>query len=446
MPRKPSFYWEVERGVYRTDTGGKTKRFPGIARDDHARIGIAFDEYLRELDAAERPPEPTVDDLCLLFVKACTSGRGVSARTARSHKERLTVFSEFAPDEKTPIIGSRPASTLAARDLKNAIRHWEQEGLSGHYRAGICRSVKAACAWAATEDGGYILKSNPMAEVRAPATGRSPERYSDRREIAAFLRFLWRRAGASPGIYRRFGRMLALMVRTAWHAGARPGDLAAAWRDDYDSEPMSITLPPERHKTGRKTGRSRVIFLTPTLVRALNRLLAMEGAHPVSIFTHKRGKGSVDHEKDSTCAQKRIEQLQGEPWGKFVTLPNGRPSFITDTGPLCQAIRKIRAEAVAEAKRLKKAKLPTRGLELIQDEGDNRLVLYRLRHTTLSDNLMDDGNPHTVAELHGTSVRMLETTYAHLLKDHLSATAADLTAKRRAAKGRVAAKGGAVGK
>ena len=268
MPRKPSFYWEVERGVYRTDTGGKTKRFPGIARDDHARIGIAFDEYLRELDAAERPPEPTVDDLCLLFVKACTSGRGVSGRTARSHKERLTVFSEFAPDEKTPIIGSRPASTLAARDLKNAIRHWEQEGLSGHYRAGICRSVKAAWAWAATEDGGYILKANPMAEVRAAATGRSPERYSDRREIAAFLRFLWRRAGAAPGIYRRFGRMLALMVRTAWHAGARPGDLAAAWRDDYDPEPMSITLPPERHKTGRKTGRSRVIFLTPMLVRA----------------------------------------------------------------------------------------------------------------------------------------------------------------------------------
>jgi hypothetical protein len=77
----------------------------------------------------------------------------------------------------------------------------------------------------------------------------------------------------------------------------------------------------------------------------------------------------------------------------------------------------------------------------VATKGDNRLVLYRLRHTTPRDNVMDDGNSHTVAELHGTSVRMLETTYAHLLKDHLSATAADLTAKRRAAKGRVAAKG-----
>jgi hypothetical protein len=45
-------------------------------------------------------------------------------------------------------------------------------------------------------------------------------------------------------------------------------------------------LPMDRHKTGRKTKRRWVIFLTPMLNRAVKRLLAMEGAHGVAIFWH----------------------------------------------------------------------------------------------------------------------------------------------------------------
>jgi integrase len=91
----------------------------------------------------------------------------------------------------------------------------------------------------------------------------------------------------------------------------------------------------------------------------------------------------------------------------------------------------MRDEAVEEAERRKKAGAKTWGLELIKGEGDNRFVLYQLRHTTASDHLMNQGDATTVAELLGTSVRMLETTYGHLLDDHLAKAHEMLSGKRR---------------
>jgi integrase len=418
MGRRAGFHWDKREQAYRTDAGGTTRYFRGIAREDHAGIAAAFSSHLAELDSRDRPPEPDVFDLVARFAAAA---RGIKARTKRTHKERLERFCLFPAKESPDVYGLRRASSLTAGDLRKALRAWEAAGLSEHYRAGICRSVKAAFAWAATEEGGKLIPSNPMAEVRAPAIGRSPQRYAERREVAAFLRFAWRRAGASPGIYRRFGRRLVLMMRAAAHTGARPGDLCSAWWSDFDRREGTITLPPDRHKTGRKTGRPRVIFLPPALVRALRRAEADPDRHPVAIFTHKRGKGSGG---EGTAEA-------GEPWGEFTTLPDGRPSFDANSTPLSRAVRIVRVEAVEEARRRKAAGEPMRGLELIRAEGDNRFVMYLLRHTTASDHLMAGGDAMTVATLLGTSVKMLETTYGHLLHDHLSKTAGELARWRR---------------
>jgi integrase len=452
MPRRPKPFWSARDQCYRTDVGGTPHYFRGITRDDHVGVARAFAAYLAERDALDRPPEPDVLDLCNRF---CDAGRRVKPRTVRTHRERLARFCDF-PEPGPASLGARRAATLKAKDLRDALRAWEAAGLSDHYRAGLCRSVKAAFAWAATEEGGRLIAADPFAEVKGPTVGRAPVRYATRREVAAFLRFAWRRFGATARagtrhvagrawreaeelpsgtptpcfgeLYLRFGRRLLLMLRVAAHTGARPGDLAAAWWADFDAAAGTITLPPDRHKTGGKTTRPRVIFLTPALVRALRRERDREGRHPVAIFTHKRGRGGV---------ARGAERDAGEPWGEFATLPDGRPSFDADTGPLARAVRGLRAEAVAEAKRRASAGEPLRGLEAIRDEGHGRFVFYLLRHTTASDHLMGGGAPATVAEILGTSVRMLETTYGHLLEDHLRRAARELHSRRRGSTGNV---------
>jgi len=435
--RRAGYYWEKRTQAYRTDSGGRTKRFYGIARDDQVGIATAFSSYISDLDAESRPPEPTGLDIALAFTK---EPMGRKPRTVQSHRERLVFFSKFKLKAKDPALGSLRAAEYRAAHLKSLVKKMKAEGHSPHYITGIVSSVKAAFNWAASEEGGSLISSSPFGrEVKAPPIPRSPERYATRAEVAAFLRFAKNRAetvklGKIPkkarkddvlktcALYRGFARQLLLLVRVSAHTGARPGSLASAWWEDFDPARGTIILPPDRHKTGHKTARALTIHLPPILVRALTRKRGKPGSHPVAIFTHKRGRGGVD---------RGAEKEAGEPWGKFTTLPNGKPSFDADTGPLCRTVRKLRAEVVAEAKRRKNAGKPMRGLDLIQDEGDNRFVIYKLRHTSISDDIMNGGNIATVAELKGTSPRMLETTYTHLLSDHLDQAAKTLHAKRR---------------
>jgi integrase len=233
-----------------------------------------------------------------------------------------------------------------------------------------------------------------MKEVPGVATPRAPERYADPAEIAAFLRFAWRRAATLTPIYRRFERKYVLLVRAAMHAGCRPAELATAEWSDFQSEKGRIVLPASKWKSGGKTGRSRTIYLTPRLVRALLREQARPDRHPTHLFSHKRGPGGRG---------RGATKQQGEPWLKKA---------------LTRHTRNMRALAIA-------AKVP------VEDVGDNRFVLYRLRHTRASDALMAGMDLASVAELLGTSPRMLETTYGHLLDEHLAEKAAEMAAKRR---------------
>lgn len=418
MGRRASYHWDKREQCYRSDAGGRANYFRGIARDDHAKIATAFAEFLEQLHDERRPEVLTVQDVCLAFVAA---PRGIKPRTIKSHKDRLLVWMEWSPSDDEGVLAGRPMTAIEPKALKAPLRAWADAGWSDNYRAGIAQSVKAAFAWAASEDGGKLIPENPFAGVKVPSAGRSPERYAERREVAAYLRYAWRRAGESYGIIKRFNRNLVLMIRVAAHTGARPGELCAAWWDDFDDERGTITLPPDRHKTGGKTKKNRVIYLTPGLVRALERERNREGRHPVSIFVHKRSPGAAATGGPNA----------GEPWGHFVTLPSGRKSFEPKSSALSHRIRKIREAAVAEGARLKKLGKPTRGLEFIKSEGDNRFVLYQLRHTTASDHLMNGGDVSTVAQLLGTSSVMIETTYGHLLDDHLSKASERLTGKRR---------------
>jgi len=128
------------------------------------------------------------------------------------------------------------------------------------------------------------------------------------------------------------------------------------------------------------------------MLRAIRRL---DGGHPTYIFTHKRaGRGAQG--PDSRA-------LWGVAW---------------NSNSLGRKVRDLRRQAIA-------AGLP------LEDVGKNRFVMYRLRHSKASDDLMAGGNPTTVAALLGTSTKMLEKRYGHLLKTHLTRSADELLALRR---------------
>lgn len=417
MPRRPGYYWDKREQAYRTDAGGKAKYFRGIARDDHAAIAAAFTTHLEALDKARRPPDLDLYDLIAAFL-AADRGRK-RRRTDVNNKQRLLKSAGFPATEHPDEYGLRPARSFVSADLKSAIRAWQKLGHAPITIAGICLSVRTAFRWAASEDGGRLIPANPFADFKVPSVGRSPDRYAERAEVAAFVRFVDRKMRAIRTEHRRrFAGTLLLLIRVAIYTGARPGILVSAWWPDFDAARRTITLPPDRHKTGHKTGRPLILYLPRFLARDLARERDRPGRHPVAMFTHEMGNWGMD---------RKVKPAEGEPWGSFITLPDGRPSFDPEPAALIRRVRVLRREAIELATALRAQGKPTRGLELIRDKGHNRFVMYRIRHTKASDDLMAGGNATTVATLLGTSVNMLDKFYAHLQDDHLSRAADELS-------------------
>jgi hypothetical protein len=117
-----------------------------------------------------------------------------------------------------------------------------------------------------------------------------------------------------------------------------------------------------------------VIFLNPKCLRLLCAIRPLPDRHPDFIFTHKRGRFSE--------SRGATNPWHGEPWREKT---------------LQQRVCKLRKEAIQA------------GIPLLED-GPNAFVLYRLRHTRISDDLMAGGVIGDVAAIHNTSPRMIATT------------------------------------
>lgn len=303
-------------------------------------------------------------------------------------------------------LGRRNAASLVPEDMTRFVG-LASARFSPNYVSSICSTVAAAFNWSVKS---RRLTVNPIAGHESPVVPRSAERFAERAEAAAFLRF-WRSRLDRASVAGRFDRSTLLLERVLIRTGARPGELCKLWWADlrWEGGVTSVghsfaraVIPPERWKSGAKTGKSRTLYFSPLLSRALRRVHDRPGRHPVSVFVHGRGRGGKG---------------AGEPW---------------ESGSrLSKKILHVRREAIERAGQLRAAGLPTRGLELIRDDGPNRLVNYRWRHTAISTLLMMGVDVPTVAELTGTSPQMIYSVYGHLLDSHLSAAAEKLGTGRR---------------
>ena len=134
MSRNASVHWDTAKGAWRTDAGGKTHYFRGIAKNNKAEAKLAFEAYLRDIGARYvRTSDPTVEQLAELYLQH--SKRHARPRTLEGHVEMLRAFALF-PDEDSPSrYGLRRARTIRGADLVAMERAWAERGLSPHYRA-----------------------------------------------------------------------------------------------------------------------------------------------------------------------------------------------------------------------------------------------------------------------------------------------------------------------
>lgn len=91
----------------------------------------------------------------------------------------------------------------------------------------------------------------------------------------------------TTAILRRAHKRFRLIYTALRLSGARPGELARAQISDYDTAKGCITLAPTQHKTGRKTGKPRVIVVGKKFSKLLKLAIGKRTSGP--IFRSPRG-------------------------------------------------------------------------------------------------------------------------------------------------------------
>jgi integrase len=206
------------------------------------------------LMAADPANVPRADDMkvcvvCDLFLD--WSEKHHKPDTFRGYQDFLQDFCELF-------------GTLLAKDLKPLhVTRWldSHPGWKGSRRNAVV-AVKRAFNWADAEG---VLRPNPVKGVKKPPQRRRDRVLTEeeRREILAAIKD------------RPFREFVFAMMET----GARPGEVRRV-----TAAPVNLDLGVwvfREHKTAQRTGKPRVIYLTPAMVELTRRLVAEHSEGPL---------------------------------------------------------------------------------------------------------------------------------------------------------------------
>ena len=316
--RKSDGWW------YFHDDNRKAHRLSQNKRD-------AFEAWHKiELAADDSSPLARFDAVADSFLEWTAAHR--SPKTYEWYVRALTAVCEG--------LGGTPIRQLK----KHQVRSWvDGTGAGAATRRSYLTAIKRVITWAVDEG---LLDRDPIGKLERPAT--------ERREVIVpavdYARIVAAADRGNASQYRR-GAFRAFLVALR-HSGARPGEISGVTAAEFVPEAGVWLLA--NHKTKRKTGRDRVIYLSPCLV-TLSRILA--AARPTGpLFLNSEGK----------------------PW--------------TTNAIRCR-MRNIR----------KALDLPA------------GTVAYAFRHTFATEGLLNGVEEHVMAELLGhTSTAMLTKHYSHL--------------------------------
>jgi integrase len=206
---------------------------------------------------ADPLPDATVAAVCDQFLDWCQKHN--AARTYQWYRDFLQDF--CAHCGKTPAAELKPFHVTGWLDRHGG---WKEA------RRGALIAVKRAFNWAADEG---LLRANPVKQLRKPPAKSRGRVLSAAERQAIFDSY----PAGDP--FRDF--LLALQ-----ETGARPGEVAAVTAADIDLKGGVWVL--RSHKTARKTGKPRVVILTPAAIELCKRLI---GEHPDGpVFRNSHGK------------------------------------------------------------------------------------------------------------------------------------------------------------
>ncbi len=377
-----------------TDPGGKRRYHyatPEFPRTETGRRKATewMEAMLRSLeDRVVQADGWTLEDLRKLYldhVDTRLAAGEAAPETYDGHRKALNLICGTPRGGLT--YGHLEARTLTTKDVGDLVKLWT--GKSPTTIRNRIGSLQAMLNWAARPIPGRplerIITANPIAGMDLPRPEYQGDRYAPAAEVEAFVGWVEARAAKVESKEARFERMLAVLIRMAAETGARPKELCRLeWRH-YDADIGFVIFPPREHKTGRKTGRPRSIYIPQTIAALLEQLKSDPDRHLTHVFTHRRHVlGTV-----GTAQQCR----QGEPW-----IPNG----------LCKRMASLRREAI-EA-----------GAIPAVDKGIKRMHLYRLRHTKITNDIQSGESITDLAGMHGNSVAIIESTYLHTQLRHRS--------------------------
>ena len=322
---QPRPWFRKSRNTYYVKVDGKQVNLYTSDRDEAYR---RWHEMMAGQD--DQPDWTSQTALAILALHSEWSENHRKPATHRWYQNFLTSFAQSLPRD------------LAVSRLKPYhVTQWldanPKWGISG--RRGAITAVKRAFNWAVDE--GYLPHS-PLKTVKRPRAKRRETILSPEQQQLIL-------SEASDQQFRDF---LTLIQET----GARPHEVRQVEARHVDLVNELWVFPMGEHKTGEKTGKLRVIYLTPTSMEITRRLMAK---HP--------------------------------------------------TGPLCR--NSVGNPWTSNAVRCRLQRLRQR----LSDQLPNDLCCYLFRHTFCTDALQNGVDPVTVAELMGHSdPTMVSRVYQHV--------------------------------
>lgn len=280
----------------------KQIRLVNAPNDKHGRK-LAEDQLLKELAARdysaarESAAEPvpawaTVNDIVGAFLRHSRAEH--AGETADWHRNLLTPF--------VAMFGK----VRVARLRRRHVRAWvTAKGYNPTSASKAIGALKRAFNWAVEEEH---IPRNPIAHVRKPKVlTRDRTLAPDERQLIL--------SSIKDTAFRRFVDVMTL-------TGCRPGEVARVTAADVDLDAGVWVL--RTHKTAKKTGQPRVVYLPPEAVDLTRRLAAARPEGP--LFLNSRGRPWTRN-----AVRIRFRNLRRKhPELKGVVAYSYRSSFATD--------------------------------------------------------------------------------------------------------------------
>lgn len=243
-------YFRTQKGAWHAWVDGRQVSLGVRGEDNRTAAEVAFRTALAARNAATSTPVPNpspaavgpnVADICAAFLSDCTARtklpdgpQRMEMCTVRTWRLMLKRFAaEYGPEP------------FAALDRDAVVRWACGYGKSNASVNTLLGAVVACARWAHRTKR---LRENPLDGLQ-----KLPQPSRGAKVALTAEQFTKLREAASYDAFRTF-------LDGMWHTGCRPGEIAALTAADVDLVAGVATLT--RHKSGKKTGLARFIFLS----------------------------------------------------------------------------------------------------------------------------------------------------------------------------------------